>query len=83
MGSRMTSRKYYNFLNDPHWRGDTIRPANRKESWNLLMKRLGPEWVEQDQKGLIKGTEEKAATELLKDLGGVSDSGQFKFPFDC
>jgi hypothetical protein len=47
------------------------------------MKRLGPEWVEQDQKGLIKGTEEKAATELLKDLGGVSDSGQFKFPFDC
>jgi hypothetical protein len=37
------------------------------------MRLLGPEWVEDDRKGLIKGTEERAATELLKYLGGVSE----------
>jgi len=36
------------------------------------MKLLGPEWEEQDKKGLIKGREERAAIELLRYLGGVS-----------
>lgn len=41
------------------------------------MKLLGPTWVEEDRKGLIKGSEERAAMELLKSLGGVS---QFDAP---
>jgi hypothetical protein len=69
---RITSRKYYNFTNDAHREGATIKPFTEKQSWDLLMKLLGPEWVEQDRKGLIKGSEEKAATDMLRHLGGVS-----------
>jgi hypothetical protein len=36
------------------------------------MKLLGLEWVEKDENGLLKGTEERAAKEFLKSLGGVS-----------
>ncbi|KAN0114720.1 hypothetical protein V8E51_004264 [Hyaloscypha variabilis] len=67
----ITSRKYYNFTNDAHRKGDTIKPFTPKESWSLLMKLLGPEWVEKDGKGLITAPEERAATELLKCLGGL------------
>jgi hypothetical protein len=70
---RITSRDYYNFTNDAHRKGETIKPFTAKESWSLLMKLLGPKWVEEDRKGLIKGTEERAATELLKNLGGVCE----------
>ncbi len=72
MAFRITSRKYYNFTNDAHRKGATIKPFTEKQSWNLLMNLLGPEWVEQDRKGLIKGSEEKAAIDMLKNLGGVS-----------
>jgi hypothetical protein len=66
---RTTSRKYYNFTNDAHRNGCTIKPFSDKQSWELLMKLLG---VEKDKEGLIKGTEERAAIELLRYLGGVS-----------
>jgi len=68
----ITSRKYYNFTNDAHRKGDTVKPFTEKQSWNLLMKLLGHDWVEKDRQGLIKGTEEKAAVELLKFLGGLA-----------
>ena len=80
---RITSRKYYNFTNDAHRKGDTIKPFTPKESWLLLMKLLGPDWVERDQKGLIKGTEERAATDLLKYLSGVSDFEPSKCKANC
>jgi len=83
MNSRITSRKYYNFTNDAHRKGDTIKPFTSKESWSLLMKLLGQQWVEDDRKGLIKQSEERAATELLKNLGGVSDSTVPKSRFSC
>jgi hypothetical protein len=38
------------------------------------MKLLGPTWQDLDRKGLIKVSEETAARELLKSLGGVSSS---------
>jgi hypothetical protein len=44
------------------------------------MNLLGPEWVEQDRKGLIKGSEEKAATDMLRHLGGVSLSNVLVIP---
>lgn len=36
------------------------------------MRLLGPDWVQSDREGKIKGTEEKAARTLLDGLGGVS-----------
>jgi hypothetical protein len=68
---RITSRKYYNFVNDAKRQGDTIKPFNEKQSWGLLMQLLGPDWQDMDKRGLIKGTEEAAAKNLLRDLGGV------------
>jgi hypothetical protein len=52
--------------------GDTLKPFNAHQSWDLLMKILGPEWQDLDRKGLIKVSEERAAKELLNSLGGVS-----------
>jgi hypothetical protein len=69
----ITSRKFYNFTNDAHRKGETIKPFTSKESWHLLMKLLGPDWVEDDRKGLIKVSEQRAAEELLKSLGGVRE----------
>jgi hypothetical protein len=79
---RIISRKYYNFTNDAHRKGDTIKPFTPKESWSLLMKLLGSQWAEEDRKGLIKGSEERAATELLKNLGGVSGNDASKIDFN-
>jgi hypothetical protein len=70
--TRITSRKYYNFMNDAQRKGETVKPFNENQSWDLLMKLLGPEWQDLDRKGLIKVSEEAAARELLKSLGGVS-----------
>ncbi len=83
MAFRITSRKYYNFTNDAHRKGATIKPFTEKQSWNLLMNLLGPEWVEQDRKGLIRGSEEKAAIEMLKHLGGVSVSDCLHHLINC
>ena len=46
------------------------------------MKLLGSQWVEEDRKGLINGSEERAAMELLKNLGGVSGSDASKIDFN-
>jgi hypothetical protein len=80
---RITSRKYYNFTNDAARKGETIKPFSPRESWLLLMKLLGPDWGEQDRKGLIKGSEERAATEFLKSLGGVRevDASTYRFNY--
>jgi hypothetical protein len=58
-------------MNDAARKGDTVKPFNERESWDLLMKLLGEDWVDMDRRGLIKASEEFAAKELLKDLGGV------------
>lgn len=70
---RITSRKYYNFMNDAHRVGETVKPFTSAQSWKLLMKFLGPDMMDQDRRGLITGTEERAARDLLHHLGGVSD----------
>lgn len=68
----ITSRKYYNFMNDNRRKGDTVKLFNERQSWDLLMKLLGSEWQDLDRKGLIKVSEEQAARGLLKSIGGVS-----------
>jgi len=42
------------------------------------MKLLGPDWQDLDRKGLIKASEEMAAKELTRELGGVSYSLPYK-----
>jgi hypothetical protein len=69
---RITSRNYYNFTNDAQRKGDTVKPFTDTQSWDLLMKLLGPDWEDLDRQGLIKTSEMSAAKELLRDLGGVS-----------
>ena len=68
----ITSRKYYNFIKDGRRRGDTVKPFNERQSWDLLIKLLGSDWQDLDKKGLIKVLEEQAAKNLLRDIGGVS-----------
>lgn len=75
-------------MNDAKRRGDTIKPFTDKQSWDLLMQLLGPDWQDMDKKGLIKGTEEAAAKYLLKDLGGVrakdlTDIYVFELMYTC
>ncbi|KAH6690764.1 P-loop containing nucleoside triphosphate hydrolase protein [Leptodontidium sp. MPI-SDFR-AT-0119] len=68
----ITSRKYYNFANDAQRHGDTIKPFNDRQSWDLFMKLLGPTWQQKDKDGHIKGQEEKAAKAFLQNFGGLA-----------
>jgi hypothetical protein len=69
----ITSRKYYNFMNDNRRKGDTVKPFNEVQSWDLLIKLLGSDWQDLDRKGLIKPAEEQAAKGLLSNIGGVGN----------
>ncbi|KAL2064598.1 hypothetical protein VTL71DRAFT_3735 [Oculimacula yallundae] len=68
----ITSRQYYNFANDAQRHGETVKPFNDKQSWELFMRFLGPSWQEKDKNGHMKGTEEKAARAMLKKFGGLA-----------
>ncbi|KAH7416708.1 P-loop containing nucleoside triphosphate hydrolase protein [Cadophora sp. MPI-SDFR-AT-0126] len=68
----ITSRKYYNFTNDAQRQGDTVKPFNDTQSWDLLMKLLGPHWQDMDRNGKIKVSEDMAARKFLKSLGGLA-----------
>lgn len=68
----ITSRKYYNFMKDGRRRGDTVKPFNEKQSWDLLMQLLGGNWQRLDQEGLIKGSEDAAARQFLSKLQGLA-----------
>jgi hypothetical protein len=57
---------------DAQRKGDTIKPFDSRQSWDLFMQLLGPEWIDLDRKGLIKTAEETAAKKFFKSLGGVS-----------
>jgi hypothetical protein len=59
-------------MKDNRRKGDTVKPFNDKQGWDLLMKLLGSEWQDLDRRGLIKVSEEQAAKALLKSIGGVS-----------
>jgi hypothetical protein len=57
---------------DAQRRGDTVKPFTEPQSWDLLMKLLGPDWQDRDKMGQMKSSEDRAARELLKSLDGVS-----------
>jgi hypothetical protein len=67
-----TSRKYYNFSKDAQRRGDTIKPFDPKESWDLLLQLLGDDWKRLDREGRIPQSEITAAKLMLDKLDGLA-----------
>ncbi|KAG0647439.1 hypothetical protein D0Z07_6667 [Hyphodiscus hymeniophilus] len=68
----ITSRKYHNFAKDLSRKGQTIRPFDPKQSWDLLLQLLGDDWKKLDQEGHIPQTEITAAKNLLGRLEGLA-----------
>jgi hypothetical protein len=58
-------------MNDAKRKGGTLKPFNEKQSWDRLIKKLGPNWQDMDRSRLIKESEVMAAKEFLTCLGGV------------
>jgi hypothetical protein len=68
----ITSRKYHNFAKDLLRQGDTIKPFDPKQSWDLLLQLLGEEWMKMDQEKRIPPTEAAAAKNMLYKLEGLA-----------
>jgi|ERR1700733_3376929 hypothetical protein len=67
-----TSRKYYNFSKDLQRRGETIKPFDREQSWDLLLQLLGDDWKKMEREGQIPLSEVSAAKNMLERLGGLA-----------
>lgn len=52
--------------------GDTVKPFDLKQSWELLLELLGDSWKSLDRKGLIEPSEMAAAKGLLDKLEGLA-----------
>jgi hypothetical protein len=68
----ITSRKYHNFSKDMHRRGDTVKPFDSKQSWELLLQLLGEDWKRMDREGKFPQSEVTAAKNLLERLEGLA-----------
>jgi hypothetical protein len=68
----VTSRKYYNFMKDNQRKGDTVKPFNDQQSFDLLMVLLGERWQDLYKRGLLRPSEVNAAKTLLKKIGGLA-----------
>ncbi|CZR55427.1 uncharacterized protein PAC_05315 [Phialocephala subalpina] len=68
----LTSRKYFNFTKDTRRKGDTVKPFDTKQSWELLLQLLGDDWKRLDLEGKIAETEIIAAKHLLEKLEGLA-----------
>jgi hypothetical protein len=53
-------------------RGDTVKPFDTKQSWELLLQLLGPEWQRLDREGKITQSELTAAKAMLAMLEGLA-----------
>lgn len=68
----ITSRKYYNFMNDYERKGVTIKPFNQDQSYDLLCQFLGYEYQDQRHGQLVRQSEVKAANDFLAKLEGLA-----------
>ncbi|KAH8602769.1 hypothetical protein B0O99DRAFT_587847 [Bisporella sp. PMI_857] len=68
----ITTRKYYNFVKDLRRKGETIKPLDPKQSWDLLLHLLGEEWEKQEQEGRLPQSEMAAARLMLEKLEGLA-----------
>lgn len=67
-----TSRKYHNFSKDLQRKGETIRPFDPAQSWDLLLQLLGDDWKKLEREGRIPPSEILAAKNMLEKLGGLA-----------
>jgi hypothetical protein len=67
----LTSRNYFNFTKDVARKGDTVKPFDTKESWELLLEFLGEDWKRTAREGKIPPLEFAAAKSMLEDLKGL------------
>lgn len=58
-------------MRDSKRKGDTIKPLNEEQSFELLMLLLGEQWQKQYERGLLPQSEISAAKSLLKKTGGL------------
>jgi hypothetical protein len=68
----LTSRRYFNFSKDQNRKGDTVKPFDSKQSWELLLQLLGEDWKKMDREGRIPQSEVTAAKGLLERLEGLA-----------
>ena len=68
----ITSRKYHNFSKDLQRRGETIKPFDPTQSWDLLLQLLGDDWKKMEREGHIPPSEVLAAKSMLERLGGLA-----------
>jgi hypothetical protein len=67
----ITSRQYYNFMKDINRKGETIKPFNDRESWDLLIQLIGDKWTEAANSGQLKPSDIQAAKDWIEKLGGL------------
>jgi hypothetical protein len=67
-----TSRRYHNFSKDLQRKGETIKPFDPAQSWDLLLQLLGDDWKKMDREGRIPQSEVAAAKSMLEKLGGLA-----------
>lgn len=68
----ITSRKYHNFAKDMKRKGETIKPFDAKQSWDLLLQLLGEDWQKRDRENRIPQSEITAAKNMLDKLEGLA-----------
>jgi hypothetical protein len=68
----VTTRKYYNFTKDVLRKGDTIKPFDSNQSWDLLLQLLGDDWKKMDRENRIATSEVASAKAMLGKLGGLA-----------
>ena len=68
----ITSRQYFNFSKDIERKGETIKPFNITESYDLLLQLLGEEWQKDHAADKIPISEVTAAKAMLEKLEGLA-----------
>lgn len=68
----ITSRQYFNFCKDIERKGETIKPFNTNESWDLLLQLLGDDWQKANAEDRIVQSEITAAKAMLEQLEGLA-----------
>jgi hypothetical protein len=59
-------------MKDDQRKGETVKPFNDKQSYELLMMLLGEKWQTMDRRGVLRQSEITAATTLLTKIGGLA-----------
>lgn len=67
----ITSRQYYNFMQHDERKGDTVKPFDEDQSFDLLFQLLGDDWRDMQLRQVLPPSEVKAATEFLAKLEGL------------